>query len=182
MVNKTSGTLAPQQHTNTHTKLILHFLVSHLIAHVPHAHINTHLQSVKNETHLLIIHTVWLLWPTHLHVINEHTHISFQQSMHLPRTPSVHKVQRGSPHVSSAMGRNVLAQHSAPSQPFAEQAALFLIRQKNKHGKSNYTLTHIASRVKLSHKNKPCTWATNVMINENGAKIIFWINFQNDTQ
>ncbi len=91
-----------------------------------------------------------------------------------------------SPHISSPMGWNMVLQHSAPTQPFAEQAALFLISQKNKYGKSNYTLTHIASRAKLSQNNKTFAQATNVMINETGWKcsfnLSFRINFQPDTQ
>lgn len=103
--------------------------------------------------------------------MNTHTHthtyaINGAYTCHerLPHT----KCGEVSPHVSSPMGWNMFLQHSAPSQPFAEQAALFLISQKNKYGKSNYTLTHVASRVKLSHKNKSFTWATDAMINETG--------------
>lgn len=48
-------------HTHTPTEPILRLPVSHHITPEPHTQTNTHVRSVKDETHLLIAQKAWLL-------------------------------------------------------------------------------------------------------------------------
>lgn len=65
--------------------------------------------------------------------------LSHEQCVHLLAGPSVHTFLGSCPlhRFPPPTGWNVSAQHTAPSEPLAEQAAPFLISQKNKYGKSN---------------------------------------------
>ena len=48
-------------HIHTPTEPMLRLPVSHHITPEPHTQTNTHVRSVKDETHLLIAQTAWLL-------------------------------------------------------------------------------------------------------------------------